>query len=161
MAQQQDTSRREGSRRQGGPRSAARLAVVQAFYQLLMADEPDVEQVSKEYIDHRLGAEIEGDQYVKADSDLFKDVLTGAWSRKEEWTGLIENHLSAGWTLDRIDKILIATLCAGSYELAARIDVPTAVIINEYVDVTHGFYDSAEASFVNSVLDKIAKKLRT
>lgn len=152
---------RDTEKPRGGPRSAARLAVVQAYYQLLMADEPDSAKVAQEYVDHRLGAEIEGDQYVAADAELFKDVLAGAWGRRDEWLELIGAHLSAGWTLERVDKILIAALSAGCYELASRVDVPTAVIINEYVDVTHGFYESAEASFVNSVLDKIAKKLRS
>lgn len=147
--------------KQGGPRSAARLAVVQAFYQLSMAEEPNSAKTAQEYVDHRLGAEIEGDQYVAADADLFKDILTGAWDRRDEWNKLIEAHLSQGWTLDRIDKILMAALSAGSYELSARIDVPTAVVINEYVDVVHGFYENAEAAFVNSVLDKIAKQVRS
>lgn len=152
---------RPKQKKQGGPRSAARLAVVQAFYQLTMADEPNVQRVADEYVEHRLGAELEGDQYVKADIDLFRDVLTGAWERKQEWKTLISAHLSSGWTLERIDKILMAALSAGCYELSARIDVPTAVIINEYVDVTHGFYESAEAAFINSVLDKIAKQVRS
>lgn len=151
----------KGVQKQGGPRSAARLAAVQAFYQLLMADEPDAGKVATEYVDHRLGAEIEGDQYVDADAELFGDILQGAWNRREEWAGLIKGHLSQGWTMERIDKILIAVLSAGCYELAARVDVPTAVIINEYVDVTHGFYDRAEASFVNGILDKLAKELRS
>ncbi len=146
--------------KQGGPRSAARLAAVQAFYQLLMADEPDVDKVVREYIEHRLGAEIEGDQYVDADAAMFEDILEGAWNRRDEWRAKIAGHLNKDWNMGRIDKILIAVLSAGSYELAARIDVPTAVIINEYVDVTHGFYERAEASFVNSVLDKLAKELR-
>lgn len=146
--------------KQGGPRSAARLAAVQAFYQLLMADEPDVDKVVREYIEHRLGAEIEGEQYVDADAALFEDILLGSWNRREEWRGKIATHLTHDWTMERIDKILIAALSAGCYELAARPDVPTAVIINEYVDVTHGFYERAEASFVNSVLDKLAKELR-
>ena len=147
--------------KQGGPRSAARLAAVQAFYQLLMADEPNCDKVAAEYMEHRLGAELEGDKYVDADADLFKDVLTGAWTRRDEWSTLIEEHLSAGWTLERIDRILMAVLSAGAYELSARVDVPTAVIINEYVDVTHGFYERAESAFVNSVLDKIAKQVRS
>ncbi len=147
--------------KQGGPRSAARLAVVQAFYQLLMADEPNSDKVAAEYMEHRLGAELEGDQYVAADAELFKDILAGAWGRRDEWSQLIEAHLSAGWTLERVDKILMAALSAGAYELSARVDVPTAVIINEYVDVTHGFYERAEAAFVNSVLDKIAKQVRS
>lgn len=154
MARDRDTQK------QGGPRSAARLAAVQAFYQLLMADEPDVDKVVREYIEHRLGAEIEGDQYVDADVALFEDILLGSWNRREEWRGKITLHLNKDWSMERIDKILIAVLSAGCYELAARIDVPTAVIINEYVDVTHGFYERAEASFINGVLDKLAKELR-
>ncbi len=146
--------------KQGGPRSAARLAAVQAFYQLLMAEQPNVDKVVAEYIEHRLGAEIEGDQYVNADAAMFEDILEGAWNRREEWRAIITTHLNKDWTMERIDKILIAVLSAGCYELASRIDVPTAVIINEYVDVTHGFYERAEASFVNGVLDRIAKELR-
>jgi N utilization substance protein B len=146
--------------RQGGPRSAARLAAVQAFYQLSMAEEPNLDVVTKEYITHRLGAELEGEQYVEADVKLFTDVLEGAWSRREEWREPISKYLSKEWTYERLDKILLAVLSSGCYELAARVDVPTAVIINEYVDVTHGFYDRAEASFVNSVLDKLAADMR-
>lgn len=146
----------------GGPRSAARLAAAQAFYQLLMTDEPKVDLVTAEYIEHRLGAELEdGAQFVKADVDLFTDILAGAWNRREEWAEHIGANLSAKWTFERLDKLLVGILSAGSYELAARVDVPTAVIINEYVDVTHGFYEQNEASFVNSVLDKIAKSVRS
>lgn len=146
--------------RQGGPRSAARLAAVQAFYQLAMAEDANLDAVTKEYIEHRLGAELEGEQYVDADAKLFADVLEGAWSRREEWREAISKHLSKEWTFDRLDKILLAVLSSGCYELAARIDVPTAVIINEYVDVTHGFYDRAEASFVNGILDRLAAEMR-
>jgi len=149
-----------GTPKQGGPRSASRLAAVQAFYQLLMAEQPNVDKVVAEYIEHRLGAEIEGDQYVNADPAMFEDIIEGAWNRREEWKTIISAHLNKDWTMDRIDKILIAVLSSGCYELAARIDVPTAVIINEYVDVTHGFYERSEASFVNGVLDRIAKELR-
>ncbi|WP_262695047.1 transcription antitermination factor NusB [Kordiimonas aquimaris] len=155
MAQQ-----RNKQNKQGGPRSAARLAVVQAHYQLLMADEPKLELVTKEYIDHRLGAELEGEQFVDADAELFSDILKGSWERRQEWRDLIEPYLSKEWSFDRLDKILLATLCAGSYELVARIDVPAAVVINEYVDVTHGFYERAEASFINSILDKLSKDVR-
>lgn len=145
---------------QGGPRSAARLAAVQAHYQLLMADDAKMDLVIEEYIEHRLGAELEGEQFVAADAELFADIVRGSWQRRQEWRDMIEPHLSQEWTFERLDKILLAVLCAGCYELVARIDVPTAVVINEYVDVAHGFYERAEASFVNSVLDKLAKKVR-
>ncbi|MFC4349748.1 transcription antitermination factor NusB [Kordiimonas lipolytica] len=145
----------------GGPRSAARLAAVQALYQLDMSDEPKAKMVVEEYVNHRLGQEIEGDQYVAADANLFSDVVLGAWERREEIDETLKGCLSSDWPLDRLEKLIHAIFRAGGYELVARPDVPTAVIINEYVDVAHGFYERTEASFVNGVLDKFAKAVRT
>jgi len=147
--------------KQGGPRSAARLAAVQALYQLEMSEDPKPKMVIEEYINHRLGQEIEGDQYVDADAALFSDVTEGAWERRAETEETLVPALSRDWPLDRLESIIRAILRAGAYELIARPDVPTAVIINEYVDVAHGFYERTEASFVNGVLDKVAKAVRT
>lgn len=147
--------------KQGGPRSAARLAAVQALYQLERSDEPNAKLVIEEYIAHRLGAEIEGDQYVEADTTLFTDVTEGSWQRKEEWDALIAPSLNTEWSLDRLEAIIRAIFRAGAYELSARPDVPTKVIINEYLDIAHAFYDRAETSFINGVLDKMARAIRT
>lgn len=147
--------------KQGGPRSAARLAAVQALYQLEMSEDPKPKMVIEEYINHRLGQEIEGDQYVDADAALFSDVAEGAWERRAETEETLTPALSQDWPLERLESIVRAILRAGVYELIARPDVPTAVIINEYVDVAHGFYERTEASFVNGVLDKVAKAVRT
>ncbi|WP_417451715.1 transcription antitermination factor NusB [Kordiimonas sp.] len=144
----------------GGPRSAARLGAVQALYQLEMSDEPKVPMVIEEYLRHRLGAEIEGDQYVDADNELFSDIVAGAWGRVSEFDEAITQCLAKDWQLDRLEAIIRAILRAGAYELTARPDVPTAVIINEYVDIAHAFVERAEASFVNGVLDKLAKAVR-
>lgn len=144
----------------GGPRSAARLAAVQALYQLELSDEPQVPSTVKEFIEHRLGAEVDGEQFVDADSNLFSDVVTGGWDRREEWDQLIMPCLSKDWSLERLEPIVRAIFRAGAYELSARVDVPTAVVINEYLDVAHAFYERTEASFVNGVLDKLAKNIR-
>lgn len=146
--------------KQGGPRSAARLAAVQALYQLERSDEPNAKLVIEEYRAHRLGAEIEGDQYVDADAVLFADVTEGAWQRKDEWDAQITPCLNEEWSLERLESIIRAIFRAGAYELSARPDVPTKVIINEYLDIAHAFYDRAETSFVNGVLDKLARALR-
>lgn len=145
----------------GGPRSAARLAAVQALYQLGMSDDPKPKLVIEEYVKHRLGAEIEGEQYVDADANLFGDVTEGAWERRVEIDAQLTSCLSNDWPLERLETIIHAILRAGGYELIARPDVPTAVIINEYVDVAHGFYERTEASFVNGVLDRFAKAARS
>lgn len=139
-------------------RSAARLAVVQALYQLEMGGGP-VSRALQEFIDHRLGAELEGDRYAPADIAFFTDVLTGAAARLEEIDALIAGHLQPGWSLDRLDRALRQILRAGAYELIARPDVPTAVIITEYVDVAHSFHEPQEAAFVNGLLDRAARTL--
>ena len=150
-----------GSKKQGGPRSAARLAAVQALYQLEMSEDPKPAVVISEYEEHRLGQEIEGDQYVGADTGLFGDVVQGTSQRCSELDEKISGYLTDDWTLERIEAISRAILRAGAYELVARPDVPTAVIINEYIDVAHAFFDRPEASFINGVLDKLAKAVRT
>jgi len=144
----------------GGPRSAARLAAVQALYQLGASKDPKLALTVEEFLSYRLGAEIEGEQFVEADPDLFSDLVEGGWGRHTEWDEMISTCLSADWALERIEPIVHAIFRAGSYELAARPDVPTAVIINEYVDVAHAFYDRTESSFVNGVLDKISRLVR-
>ncbi len=147
-------------RKIGGPRSAARLAVVQALFQLDSGEENNSQLVVDEYIEHRLGAEIEGEQYIAADEKLFADATLGAWNRKDEWDEVISPCLPSDWPLDRIEGIIRAIFRAGAYELTARPDVPTAVIINEYLDVAHAFFERAEISFVNGVLDKMSKTVR-
>ncbi|UTW57549.1 transcription antitermination factor NusB [Kordiimonas sp. SCSIO 12603] len=144
----------------GGPRSAARLGAVQALFQLDQGDEKNAQVISTEYIEHRLGQEIEGDQYVAADEKLFADITRGAWMRKEEWDEVITPCLTDDWPLERLEPLIRSIFRAGAYELTARPDVPTKVIINEYIDVAHAFYERAEISFVNGVLDKMAKSAR-
>ena len=140
-------------------RSAARLAAVQALYQLDM-EAPSMARLLDEFHRHRLGAEIEGDQYVEAETAFFDDVVQGVAARKDEIDGLLAAKLATGWTLERLDKTLLQVLRAGAYELLARADVPTASVITEYVDVAHAYFESREAKFVNGLLDAVAKVVR-
>ncbi len=126
-----------------------------------MSDKPASSEIVNQYRQHRLGQEVEGDEYVKADEKLFADIARGAWDRRSEWDEMISENLTKDWAIDRLDSVLKAIIRAGTYELAARPDVPTAVVINEYVDVAHAFFDRSETSFVNGILDKIARKVRS
>ncbi len=141
-------------------RSAARLAAVQALYQHHMEATPQT-RLLDEFHQHRLGAEVEDDQYADAEVDFFDDLVTGSLARLEE----IDEHLSAklreGWTVKRLDKTMLQILRAGTYELLARADIPTGTAISEYVDVAKAFFDDREAKFVNGVLDGVAKAVRT
>jgi len=140
-------------------RAAARLAAVQALYQLDMEGTP-VPQLLHEFHHHRLGATIEDVEYADAEVDFFDDLVTGATARAGEIDGAIEKRLASGWSLARLDKPMKALLRAGTYELMARPDVPVAASISEYVDVAHAFYEKRETGFVNGLLDAIAKDVR-
>ncbi|MBT2189233.1 transcription antitermination factor NusB [Sphingobium nicotianae] len=140
-------------------RSAARLAAVQALYQLDMEKTP-LAVLLHEFHQHRLGATIEDVTYHPAEEAFFDDVVKGVDARREEIDALIAARLAQGWSLERLDKPMRQILRAGSYELLARADVPTPSVISEYVDVAHAFYDKREAGFVNGLLDAIAKVAR-
>ena len=140
-------------------RAAARLAAVQALYQQDMEGTP-LPQLLHEFHHHRLGATIEDVEYADADVDFFDDLVTGANARADEIDRLITARLSAGWSLERIDKPMRGILRAGTYELLARADVPTKAVISEYLDVADAFYEKREKGFVNGLLDAVAKDVR-
>jgi len=140
-------------------RSAARLAAVQALYQMEMEGTP-LAKLLHEFHEHRLGATIEDETYAEAEQDFFDDIVSGADARRAEIDALIAERLAEGWSLERLDRPMRAILRAGAYELVARPDVPVATVISEYVDVAHAFYDKRETGFVNGLLDAIAKVAR-
>ena len=140
-------------------RSAARLAAVQALYQLDMEATP-LAKLLDEFHQHRLGAEIEGDQYAEAETAFFDDIVQGVSARQDEIDELLAGKLAAGWKIERLDKTMLQVLRAGIFELLARADVPTASVITEYVDVAHAFFEVREAKFVNGLLDAVAKVVR-
>ncbi|MCA1662644.1 MAG: transcription antitermination factor NusB [Novosphingobium sp.] len=140
-------------------RSAARLAAVQALYQLDM-EQPALARLLDEFHQHRLGAEIEDAQYAEAETAFFDDLVTGVAARRDELDALLAARLAQGWSLARLDRTMLQILRAGAYELVARADVPTGAVIGEYLDVAHAFFDAREAKFVNGVLDAVAKAVR-
>lgn len=140
-------------------RSAARLAAVQALYQHSLSPAP-VPRLLNEFHDHRLGAEIEGAEFEQADRAFFDDVVQGALARRDELDQLITSFLGRGWTLDRLDRLMLQILRCGVYELVARPDVPRPAIVSEYVDVAHAFYERQETGFVNALLDRLGRHAR-
>lgn len=145
--------------RPANQRGAARLAAVQALYQMDLggATLPDV---IAEFEAHRLGKEIDGDQYRDADAAFFRDIVAGVVGDQRELDPAIDAALMAGWPLARIDATLRAILRSGAFELAHRFDVPGRVVISEYVDVANAFYEGEVPAMVNAVLDALARKLR-
>lgn len=140
-------------------RSAARLAAVQALYQWHM-EKTALPRLLDEFHQHRLGKEIEDDQYAEAEVEFFDDIVSGYVARETEIDELVQSKLASGWTIARLDKTMLQILRCGTYELLARADVPTGAAISEYVDVAKAFFDDREAKFVNGVLDAVAKQAR-
>jgi N utilization substance protein B len=149
------SGRRGGSR----ARSASRLAAVQALYQQEM-EGTTLPRLLDEFHRHRLGATIEDVEYADAEIDFFDDLVRGVDARRDEIDTRITARLGKGWSLPRLDRPMRAILRAGTYELIARPDVPTATVISEYVDVADAFYDKRETGFVNGLLDSVAKDVR-
>ncbi len=140
-------------------RSTARLAAVQALFQHDMEKTP-VPRLLKEFHDHRLGAEIEDEQYRPVEVDFFDELVVGASEKRDEIDALIAEKLASGWSMGRLDKTMLQILRAGAFELMARDDVPTGTVISEYVDVAHAFFNKKDSGFINGLLDAIAKQVR-
>ncbi|MDP4540875.1 transcription antitermination factor NusB [Qipengyuania sp. DY56-A-20] len=141
-------------------RSAARLAAVQALYQMQMEKTP-LARLLHEFHMHRLGHEVEGEEYAEAEVEFFDDLVAGVDARRAEIDEALVAKLASGWTLARLDKTMLQVLRCGAYELIARPDVPVGSAISEYVDVAKAFFDDREAKFVNGVLDAVAKDVRS
>ena len=140
-------------------RSVARLAAVQALYQIDLSGAPPAAVVA-EFQKHRLGREQDGENYGEADTALFADIVNGVIARQAELDSALSGALTADWPLDRLETVLRAVLRAGAYELLARTDVPARVVISEYLDIAHAFFSGKEPGLVNGVLDRIAHMLR-
>lgn len=141
-------------------RGVARLGAVQALYQMDMSG-AGVLETAAEYETFRLGKELDGFQYRDADPAWFRAILSGVVAEQTRIDPVVRNALTEDWPLSRLDGTLRAVLRAGAWELLHRRDVPVPVIVTEYVDVAHAFFDEGdEPRMVNAVLDRIARQHR-
>jgi N utilization substance protein B len=141
-------------------RSVARLAAVQALYQMEAAH-AGVEAVIREFTEHRFDRDIEGETLAAADEAFFADLVRGVVASQGEVDRAVVKRLAQGWRLERLDATVRAILRAGAYELAHRADVPTEVVIDEYVELAKSFFEGGvEPGFVNGALDGVARDVR-
>ena len=140
-------------------RSVARLAAVQALYQMDVSH-AGVEHVIREFSEHRFDRDVDGVTLEGADEAFFGDLVRGVVAGQAKVDAAIARHLAQGWRLERLDATVRAILRAGAYELANRPDVPTEVVIDEYVEVAKSFFEEAEPGFVNGALDAVARDVR-
>lgn len=143
-----------------GPLSSARLAAVQAIYQMEMTG-VSADTVVGEFLHHRGGVELgEGQAVIETDKALFATIVRGVALNREDLDLMIASLLPADWPLQRIEKVMVAILRAGAFELAHRAEVPARVAVSEYVDVANAFLDGKEVGMVNGVLDHLARIVR-
>lgn len=148
----------------GRPRTGARIAAVQALYQSEANGEP-AELVIEQFVRHRIGPDPQGrgldeGQVPEADIRLFQGIVRRAAQNGEALDGIIATHLAADWPLGRLDPVLRALLRCAAAELWGGADPPARVVINEYLDIAHGFFGGDEPRFANGVLDALARALR-
>jgi N utilization substance protein B len=141
-----------GAKIDAGARRAARLAAVQALYQMELAG-IDAEDVAEEFIAHRFDE-------TPTDAEFFKAIVEGVPPHQAEIDQAIAKCLSQNWSLARVDSILRAILRAAGLELVARRDVPAKVVIDEYVGIAGDFFSGDEPGFVNAALDAMARRKR-
>lgn len=141
-------------------RRAARLGAVQALYQMEVSGASTADVIA-EFDAGKLPRETEASiTDAEGDPALFKIIVEKAVERQATLDRAIARHLSKGWRLERLDAVARAILRAGSAELEQRVDIPVAVVINEYVEIAKRFFDGPEPGFVNATLDACARDLR-
>ena len=140
-------------------RSNARLAIVQALYQMEVAGK-GLHEIFAEFEAHWMGREIEGEQYKPAEVGYFREILQGVLEEQITIDRDIDAAMLGGWPLARIETVMRAILRAGAYELLRRKDVPMRVVIKEYVDVAGAFFGPTESGMINAVLDRLARQMR-
>ena len=140
-------------------RSVARLAAVQALYQMEVSS-IGVEHVIREFTEHRFDRDADGIDLAAADEGFFAELVRGVVAEQTRVDAAIVKRLADGWRLERLDATVRAILRAGAFELANRPDVPTEVAIDEYVDVAKSFFEGTEPGFVNGALDGVARDVR-
>ena len=139
---------------------SARLAAVQGVYQSIHNGQP-LAAVFEEYLVYRNPPPVDDDEekLVQPDGALLKQVLLGIQERREDLEGMIKANLS---NQDKtLEPLLQSILLCGTWELMANQEVDAPIIINDYLNVTHSFYEHGEVSLVNAVLDSLAKNLRS
>jgi N utilization substance protein B len=140
-------------------RSVARLAAVQALYQMEVSG-VGAEAVVREFSDHRFDRDLEGAALAQADEAFFAELVKGVVADQVDIDHAIVRRLADGWRLDRIDATVRAILRSGAFELMRRPEIPAEVAIDEYVEIAKSFFEGPEPGFVNAALDGIARDER-
>ncbi len=132
-------------------RIKARRNAVQALYEWLMTGKEAADVI----------AEFENDEHklAKTDIDYFKDLFKGIVKHKDE----LDQHVAEliDRPIDELDAIERAILQIGCYELEHHLELPYRVVVNESVELAKLFGAEESHKYINGVLDKVARQLRS
>lgn len=145
-----------GAKPAANQRGAARLAAVQALYQMDIAD-TDLADILSQFALRQNGEDVDGHDYLPADLDFLRQIVAGVLKHQLRIDPVLNETLNDDWHLSKIDSTLRAILRAAAFELLFKPDIPQKVVINEYLDVSEAFFEGEVPAMVNAVLDKIAK----
>lgn len=159
MAPPDDSSDDAPKRFRRDTRRAARLAAVQALYEIDLTGVTPKE-VLEEFDRRGSGGLLDDGALLAADRPHFVRIVKGVFGRSKDLDGMLDHVLTEGWTVAKLEVLMRAILRAGAYELLARPDVPVRVVLSEYVDIAHAFLNDPETGLVNGVLDRLARRLR-
>ncbi len=136
---------------------SARLLAAQAVYQADLNSQV-LSDVAAEYLECRIGMEVEGEELVAADKKLFAKIMRGVEDRGSDLADILKaNTRDEG---KRLEPLIKAILLCASYELLAHSEIDSPIIINDYLNVAHSFFESGESSLINGVLDAVSKVVR-
>ncbi|MGE4314377.1 MAG: transcription antitermination factor NusB [Pseudobdellovibrionaceae bacterium] len=137
--------------------TTARLHAVQAIYQHALNPQ-NVKLTVNEYLSFRAGMTEDEETFVSPDGALFTRIVEGVHENferlQEVLTGLT---MTEAGEPRKLEMLLTSTLLAGLYELLLDAQTDAPIVINDYVEITKGFYAGKEPSLVNAVLDKAQK----
>lgn len=138
---------------------SARLSAVQAVYQIGQSGQ-SVRSAVNEFLEYRMEMEIDGEKLARPDGALLKDIVYGVEDRRIEIETVIAANLKKDAGGRKIEPLLHAILMCGAYELLVHQQIDAPVILNDYLNVAHAFYEKGEVALVNGILDTLAKLFR-
>ena len=143
-------------------KSAARLYAVQATYQMIVNDQT-ADQVVDDFLVFRIGGEPELKDLAQPEGTLFRAIVSGAGEHRAALSEVIGNHLKEGASITGMtdnEPLLLSILLCGGYELMSHTNIDAPIIISDYLNITHAYYQGSESRIINAILDAMAKLYR-
>ena len=131
-------------------RSIARKLAMQALYQWQLTQQT-ASEIKKQFL--------ESEESAGVDREHFEELVSGCIAKHEELAAALKPFIDRPF--DQLDPVETAILMIGMFELQQRVDIPYRVVINEGVDLTKRFGATDAHKYVNAVLDRAARELRT